>query len=67
MRRPCRDVEALSSGLVILINGALNALGMLASPLTIAGALGVLSLVWLCLVEIDELDRMGTKPIIGRH
>lgn len=50
-----------------MVNGLLTIVGALASPLTIALAISAVSLAWLALIEIDELDRQGTKPEIGMH
>ena len=60
-------MNALSGGLVVLINGILSALNELASPLVICGVITALALLWLCLIELDDVNRLGTKPIIGRH
>lgn len=60
-------MDILSSGLIVIVNGLLTMLGALASPLTIAGAAGAGALVWLALIEVDELNRQGIKPLVGRH
>lgn len=60
-------MSILASGLVVIVNGLLTMLGAVASPLTIAGAFGAGALVWLALIEVDELNRQGVKPRIGRH
>lgn len=60
-------MEILGNGLITLANGALSALLSLASPLTIAGVLMGVSLLWLALMEVEELDRQGSKPEVGRH
>ena len=53
--------------LVTLINGFLRVCDYAFSPVTLIFVVLSLSLVWLCLVEIDELDRQGTKPEVRRH
>lgn len=60
-------MEILGNGLVTLANGALGALLSLASPLVIAGVALAAGLIWLALIEVDELNRKGTKPEVGRH
>ncbi len=60
-------MDILASGLVVIVNGLLTMLGAIASPLTIAGVAGVAALVWLALIETDELNRQGVKPQVGRH
>lgn len=66
-RRTVKSMETLGAGLITLANGALELILHVASPIVIIGALLVSSLAWMCLIEIDELDRQGTKPEIGRH
>ena len=60
-------MDILATGLVVIVNGLLTMLGAIASPLTIAGVAGVAALVWLALIEVDELNRQGVKPQVGRH
>jgi len=60
-------MNILSNGLTTIFNGIWATLHALVSPLTIAVVLAGASLAWLALLECDELDRKGTKPIIGRH
>ena len=62
-----RGMEILGSGLITLLNGFLAMLGAFASPMAIAAVLCAVGLAWFALLEIDELDRQGTKPEIGRH
>jgi hypothetical protein len=54
-------------GLVTLANGLWAMLTAIANPYVIGVALMVASAVWLALIETEELDRSGTKPIVGRH
>lgn len=60
-------METLANGLFTLINGLFNILHFAFSPFTIAAIFLGFSLLWLMLLEIDELDRQGTKPEVGRH
>lgn len=60
-------MDILGSGLITLLNGFLAMLGALASPIAIAVVLCAAGLGWFALLEIDELDRQGTKPEVGRH
>lgn len=57
----------LGDGLVVLVNGAWAALSTALSPLTAAALATVFGLIWLARLEIDELNRQGTKPDIGMH
>lgn len=59
-------MNVFSNGAVTLFNGFLELVGAATSPMTLVGALLGVSLLWLALIEIDELDRQGTKPEIGR-
>lgn len=60
-------VNTFSDGLATIANGVLNAVSVLGSPITIAFSVAAACLAWLALVEIHELDRMGTKPNVVRH
>jgi hypothetical protein len=60
-------METLANGLFTLVNGLINILHFALSPFTIAAIFLGFSLLWLMLLEIDELDRQGTKPEVGRH
>jgi len=57
----------LSNGFFTIFNGAWSTLHDLASPVAIAVVICAASLTWLAILECDELDRQGTKPVIGRH
>jgi hypothetical protein len=61
------NLDLLGHVLVTFANGAWGALGALANPLTLAGIAGACGLGWLALCEIEELDRQGAKPEVGRH
>jgi hypothetical protein len=60
-------MDILGAGLTTLINGTLELLLRVASPVTVIVVLLSVSLGWLCLIELDELDRQGSKPEIGQH
>lgn len=60
-------MDALGTGLILMANGLLTMVGELASPVTVMGVILVVAAGWLATVEIEELDRMGTKPDVGRH
>lgn len=60
-------MDVLGSGLITMFNGFVALLGTLASPMALAVVVVVASLVWLALIEIEELNRQGTKPDVGRH
>ena len=60
-------MEKLGDGLVTLLNGLLGMVDALFSPLSFVILLLAVSIVWLCLVEIDEMDRQGSKPEVPRH
>lgn len=60
-------MEILGNGLVTLANGAWVAVTSIASPITLAIIGMAVGLLWLALIETDELDRQGTKPEVGRH
>jgi hypothetical protein len=61
-------MEKLGSGLVILLNGALDLLGRAASPLVAALIVSVFCLAWFARLESDALDRAAaSKPEVGIH
>lgn len=60
-------MELLGDGIVTLLNGFGGLVSMVASPLTIIIVLLGISLTWLSLIEIDELNRQGSKPDVQRH
>lgn len=60
-------MTALGNGLVLLFNGLVSLFGFLSNGITIAVIFVFLSLAWLAFMEIEELNRQGSKPEIGRH
>jgi hypothetical protein len=60
-------MNALGTGLILMANGLLTMLHHLADKVTLVSVLSVLSLWWLATIEIEELNRQGTKPDVGRH
>jgi hypothetical protein len=60
-------MNALTAGLKTIANGVLSTLGALGTPVAIALILCGGSLLWLAMVEIHELDRLGTKPRVITH
>jgi hypothetical protein len=59
-------MNVLTNGAVTLYNGLVTTLDGVVSPLPLIVGLLVLSFSWLALIELDELDRQGRKPEIGR-
>jgi hypothetical protein len=60
-------MDALAAGFYTIANGVLSIVRTLGSPVGVALILCAVSLAWLALVEIHELDRLGTKPHVTRH
>jgi hypothetical protein len=60
-------MNAFSDGFVTLLNGLRDALAGATNPVALAFIVCGVALAWLALVEIDLLNRAGTKPRIGRH
>lgn len=60
-------MDALDAGFDTIANGVLSIVHTLGSPVGVALILCAVSLAWLALVEIHELDRLGTKPNVTRH
>jgi hypothetical protein len=59
-------MDATANGLVTVLNGLLTMLDGLLTPVALMAVVIAFSLTWIALVELDELDRRGTKPEIGR-
>jgi hypothetical protein len=57
----------LGNSIVSLVNGLYSILNIIISPNVILAFVLFVSLFWVFLIEIDELDRQGTRPEIGRH
>lgn len=57
----------VGTGLVLMLNGALRALTALASWQVLLGVAAAVSLTWLARLEVDHLDRVGSKPRVMRH
>jgi len=60
-------MENLSFGLITLFNGAYKITSNLFSPLTLIVILLGISIFWFFLIELDEYNRTGAKPNVGRH
>jgi len=59
-------MDALANGLVTVANGARTLADGVLTPVALMCAVIAASLVWLALIELDELNRQGTKPEIER-
>jgi len=59
-------MDALANGLVTVFNGLQTLLDGLLTPVTLMGIAIGAALVWIALIELDELNRQGTKPEIER-
>lgn len=60
-------MDTISNGLISIANGIIDLAGKVVSPISVIVVILVVSYSWLCLIELDELDRQATKPEIGRH
>jgi hypothetical protein len=59
-------MDAISNGLVLLVNGFLTCASNAADWKVLAGIAMVTSLLWLARIESDEADLAGTKPYLPR-
>ena len=57
----------LTNGIITMANGAMTAASSAFNPVAIIGVLMILGLAWICLIELDAVDRQGSKPEVGRH
>ena len=60
-------MRIFSNSLITLTNGAFDFITRLFSPVSVILILLVISLAWMALLEMDEMNRQGTKPEVGRH
>lgn len=60
-------LDALANLLVTLANGLLGIFTATIHPVFLGGVVAAACLLWLAGIEIEELDRAGTKPMVGRH
>lgn len=60
-------MDRFSNGVMSILNGAVQAVSSLASPVGICVGVSAVCLLWLSLIELHELDRMGTKPSVKQH
>ena len=60
-------MDQISNGITTLVNGFGQMLNTATDPLTVAFAVIAATFAWLARIEIDEYDRQGTKPEVGRH
>jgi hypothetical protein len=60
-------MDALASGLITLLNGARAMALATLSPVAMAVIICAVSMAWLAMVEVELLNRQGTKPRVGRH
>jgi hypothetical protein len=57
----------LGDGLITLVNGVYATFGALFTPVALFLTISAVCLTWLARLEIAELDRLGSKPEVGRH
>lgn len=60
-------MNLIYTSLISFLNGLFLLVSKILNPILIITLLLALSLFWISLIEIDELDRQGSKPEIGRH
>lgn len=57
----------MGTGLILIANGALEIASQFASFQTLVGGVAAVALWWLATMEVEEINRMGVKPDVGRH
>lgn len=60
-------MNVIASGLTTAFNGVWEVLSLVTSPIGAAVGVIALSAAWLGLIEIELMDRSGSKPRVGRH
>jgi len=59
-------MDVFANGLVTIFNGITTIVDGLLTPVAVMAILLACGLTWLALIELDELNRQGTKPEIER-
>lgn len=59
-------MESLANGLITVFNGLQTLLAGLLTPIVMMSIIIGGAFVWIALIELDEINRQGTKPEIGR-
>jgi hypothetical protein len=59
-------MDVFANGIITIVNGLRAVTGGLVNPLSVMAILTAAGLVWLALIELDEINRQGTKPEIER-
>jgi len=60
-------MEAITAGLVVILNGVFTLLGTLFTPVVGIAVLTLLGLGWLAIIEIEELNKRSSKPTTPLH
>ena len=60
-------MNTLANSFIALANGIFASAHHLVSPITVALVVIGASLAWIARIEVEELNRKGTKPHIGIH
>lgn len=60
-------MEHLGNGLITLANGLWTTVTAVAHPLVLGSVVMAAALAWLARLEVDELDRSASKPMVDRH
>lgn len=59
-------MEPLANGLVTVFNGLRTLFDGLLTPVALMSIAIGAALLWIALIELDEINRQGTKPEIER-
>jgi hypothetical protein len=60
-------MDALSAGIITIFNGIHAAFNHVLSPIALTICILGATMAWLAAVDVEELNRRGTKPRVGRH
>jgi hypothetical protein len=60
-------MDALAAGIITIFNGLHAVFGHVLSPIALTVCILGASMAWLAAVDVEELNRRGTKPRVGRH
>jgi hypothetical protein len=60
-------MNIFSYGVITMLNGMYQVIAKFFSPLSLIILVLAISICWFFLIELDEYNRSGSKPNVGRH
>lgn len=60
-------MSTFGQGLVILVNGVVDIVGRVLSPVAFCAVVVIAGFAWMARLEVDDMNRDAAKPEIGMH